>query len=88
MIATANDRTLSLERKFKNVRWQVQLLLACLFRTFQYINEPIEREKEVKKWRREKKEALIDTFNLEWKFLNFELFESWPPNEMWHRKDL
>ena len=44
------------------------------FEHFKYINDAIAREKEVKKWRREKKEALIDTFNSEWKFLNFELF--------------
>ena len=57
------------------------------FEHFKYINDAIAREKEVKKWRREKKEALIDTINSEWKFLNFELFD-WPPKELWHRKDL
>ena len=37
---------------------------------FSDINQAIEREKEIKKWRREKKEALINSFNPEWKFLN------------------
>jgi len=39
---------------------------------FSDINQAIEREKEIKKWRREKKEALINSFNPEWKFLNDE----------------
>ena len=37
------------------------------------INYAIEREKEIKKWRRSKKEALINSINSEWKFLNEEL---------------
>ena len=37
------------------------------------INHAIEREKEIKGWRREKKEALIATQNPDWHFLNDEL---------------
>ncbi len=33
----------------------------------------IAREKEIKKWRREKKNKLVSEFNPEWKFLNDEL---------------
>ena len=40
----------------------------------------IEREKEIKKWRRQKKEALINDFNPEWRFLNNQVIE-WPPEE-------
>ena len=36
----------------------------------QYVQNAISREKEIKKWRREKKEALINAFNPEWEFLN------------------
>ncbi len=36
------------------------------------IKEAIAREKEIKGWRREKKEALINNFNPGWKFLNDE----------------
>ncbi len=39
----------------------------------QYINNAIEREKEIKGWRRSKKETLINDFNPEWKFLNEEI---------------
>ena len=37
------------------------------------VNHAIEREKEIKKWRREKKEKLINSLNPEWKFLNDEI---------------
>ncbi|UGU17740.1 GIY-YIG nuclease family protein [Sinomicrobium kalidii] len=37
------------------------------------ISKAIKREKELKGWRRAKKEALIRTFNPEWKFLNDEI---------------
>ncbi len=42
---------------------------------FQDINEAINREKEIKKWRREKKENLINRFNPDWRFLNNEIYE-------------
>ena len=45
------------------------------FEHFTHINYAIEREKELKKWRREKKDALISSFNPEWKFLNREIIE-------------
>lgn len=38
----------------------------------------IEREKEIKVWRREKKEASINSQNPNWDFLNFEV-TTWPP---------
>lgn len=38
-----------------------------------YVNDAITREKEIKKWRREKKEKLINSVNPEWRFLNEEL---------------
>jgi len=37
---------------------------------FLSIEDAIEREKELKKWRREKKEKLIAKQNPEWRFLN------------------
>ena len=38
---------------------------------FQYVNHAIDREKELKKWRRAKKEQLICDFNPNWDFLNY-----------------
>lgn len=49
------------------------------FEEFKYINDAIAREKEIKKWRREKKENLIKTINPEWKFLNYQYVSNWPP---------
>ena len=57
------------------------------FETYQYINDAIAREKEIKKWRREKKDKLIDTTNPEREFLNKQLLGEWPPQNMSHRKD-
>ena len=37
---------------------------------FNDIELAIAREKQIKKWRREKKEKLISSFNPEWQFLN------------------
>ncbi len=42
---------------------------------FLHIEHAIEREKEIKKWRREKKIILIESLNPEWRFLNKEVTE-------------
>ena len=41
---------------------------------FDSIKEAINREKELKKWRREKKDRLITSFNPNWDFLNSDVF--------------
>ncbi|GAB5522497.1 MAG: GIY-YIG nuclease family protein [Roseivirga sp.] len=56
------------------------------FEDTRYVLNAIEREKEIKGWRRSKKEELITEFNPEWKFLNEEIME-WPPLDPFHRKD-
>ena len=40
------------------------------FEKHQSMVDVIQREKEVKKWGKRKKKALIESFNPEWKFLN------------------
>ena len=45
------------------------------YERYTFVDHAIEREKEIKKWRRSKKEALISSFNPEWKFLNNEIKE-------------
>ena len=59
------------------------------YEEYKYVSAAISREKEIKKWRREKKDALILSFNSEWNNLNKELFGEWPLSEeqMVHRKD-
>jgi putative endonuclease len=49
------------------------------YEEFQYINNAIAREKELKGWKREKKLALIKTSNPDWTFLNVEICGMWPP---------
>ncbi|WP_425390075.1 GIY-YIG nuclease family protein [Ekhidna sp.] len=39
----------------------------------QYVTNAIDREHEIKKWRREKKNNLIEAMNPDWKFLNKEI---------------
>lgn len=46
-----------------------------------YVRNSIERERELKSWTREKKEALINSINPEWKFLNIDFCGKWPPDE-------
>ena len=58
-------------------KYKVYFLL--YYETFQYINDAIAREKEVKGWKRERKESLIKEFNHEFQFLNEELYGEWPP---------
>ncbi|GAB5410008.1 MAG: GIY-YIG nuclease family protein [Balneolaceae bacterium] len=43
------------------------------YEEFKYVNDAMQREKEIKKWRREKKEKLIESINPEWRLLNEEL---------------
>ena len=45
---------------------------------FSNIEHAIAREKEIKKWRREKKDQLIASVNPEWRFLNKEVSDAWP----------
>ena len=40
------------------------------YEIYQYINEAIAREKQIKKWSRIKKEKLINSFNPDWETLN------------------
>ena len=40
------------------------------YEQFDYINNAIGREKEIKGWRRDKKNQLINNYNPEWKSLN------------------
>ncbi len=47
--------------------------------------EARQRESQIKKWRREKKIDLIESLNPEWKFLNYDLFDCWPPLNPVHR---
>jgi len=53
------------------------------FESFAYIGQAIKREKEIKDWRREKKDALVETMNPQWK----DLAESWYPKVLKHTQN-
>ena len=52
------------------------------YESFLYIQKAIAREKELKKWNREKKENLIKTQNPDWHFLNEIICGQWPPDKI------
>ena len=47
------------------------------FEEYDNPNDAIGREKEIKKWRREKKNALVETLNPRWDDLSSQLFLDW-----------
>jgi putative endonuclease len=49
------------------------------YETYEYIQDAIDRETEIKKWNRAKKESLIQKKNPDWQFLNEEICGQWPP---------
>jgi putative endonuclease len=49
------------------------------FETYHDIRDAISREKEIKAWRRSKKDELIATVNPEWIILNEKVCGKWPP---------
>ena len=52
------------------------------YESYQYVNDAIRREKEIKGWKRAKKMTLINGFNPKLDFLNIELFGKWPPDDI------
>jgi putative endonuclease len=46
-----------------------------------YVRNAIECEKEIKRYSRAQKEALINASNPEWRFLNEDVVGNWPPTE-------
>jgi putative endonuclease len=56
------------------------------YECFEYVEDAIAREKQIKGWTRNKKLALIKEFNPEFRFLNRELFDGWPPKGFDHRE--
>lgn len=54
--------------------WKYNCFYLVYYEHFEYIEQAIDREKEIKGWHRDKKELLVSSFNPEWKFLNDEKF--------------
>ena len=47
-----------------------------------YVLNAIDYEKKIKKYLRAERDALINTVNPEWRFLNAEVLGNWPPTEV------
>ena len=58
------------EGKIPGFTQQYRCRYLIYYELFQFIDQAIAREKELKAWRREKKEMLISKRNPEWIFLN------------------
>jgi putative endonuclease len=58
-------------RKTFSGRYRCQFLL--YYEQFQFVKEAYDREKEIKGWSRAKKEALINSVNQNWNFLDPEV---------------
>ncbi len=58
------------EGKVPGFTQQYRCRYLIYYELFQFIDQAIAREKELKAWRREKKEMLINKLNPDWIFLN------------------
>jgi putative endonuclease len=70
---TSSIRARTWEHKhgvFQGFTWQYKCERLVWFETFQYVDHAIAREKQIKRWRREKKLALIEEENPTWEDLS------------------
>ena len=63
----------SIPFRHRSFAGQYNAYFLLYYERFEFIEHAIAREKEIKGWRRSKKEALINSMNAEWKFLNDEI---------------
>ena len=59
----------------KSFTAKYKLGVCIYYETFSSIEEAIDREKQLKKWSRVKKEKLINAFNIEWRDLSPEIMQ-------------
>jgi putative endonuclease len=58
--------------RFKTFTGRYYCYHLVYYEIYQYVNNAIAREKQIKRWSREKKERLINEYNPGWKVLNRE----------------
>ena len=61
------------EANSKHFTHRYKCFYLVYYEHYQNVEIAINREKQIKRWRREKKEQLIDSKNRDWKFLNDEI---------------
>ncbi len=64
------EDSVSLKQSFAG---KYNAIFLIYYEHYQYIQHAIDREKEIKGWRRQKKETLINSFNPDWEFLNHKI---------------
>lgn len=64
------EDSVSLKQSFAG---KYNAIFLIYYEHYQYIQHAIDREKEIKGWRRQKKETLINSFNPDWAFLNHKI---------------
>jgi len=62
------------EHQKKSFAGKYNCFYLVYYEGFESVMNAILREKEIKKWRREKKDNLITQFNPNWEFLNNDVF--------------
>lgn len=60
----------NIEKRIKTFASKYNIEFLVFYEKFSWVQQAIEREKELKGWRREKKLALIKSFNPQFEFLN------------------
>ena len=77
-IGVTNDLATRLDQhqsaQIKSFTKKYRLTILVYYETFDDVRDAIAREKQLKGWRREKKNALIATMNPRWEDLNGQLF--------------
>lgn len=63
------------ENKGKSFAGKYKCVHLVYYEHFDYIQDAIDHEKEIKGWTRKKKETLIESFNPSWRFLNDDIEE-------------
>lgn len=58
---------------YSSFTYRYNVVFLIYYERFQFVQHAIDREKEIKGWRRSKKEKLIRSLNPEWQFLNEEV---------------
>ncbi|MDQ7947821.1 MAG: GIY-YIG nuclease family protein [Pedobacter sp.] len=76
---TNNLQRRLVEHQKNSVYWSFTRKYRCFFlvyyEIYKYVNDAIAREKELKRWSRAKKVALVELENKAWRFLNEEILE-------------
>ena len=67
------EHKLDSENEKKTFAGRYNCVYLIYYETFEYIQDAIKREKELKGWTRIKKEQLIELVNKNWNFLNDEV---------------